>query len=104
MKNFEVRCPVDGTSALQPEFERGVGRAATIIAFPGDPASTKPCMRDGNLSAAKARDRLMATDMAWSLKNGSVHGRSYDRVEPWQAIAAGIVFVSLSVCSLLVGL
>lgn len=34
MKNFEMRYPLDGTSALQPEFGH-VPAAGAIIEFPG---------------------------------------------------------------------
>ena len=34
MKNFEMNCPVEGTSALQPKLDSAPARRARIIAFP----------------------------------------------------------------------
>ena len=79
MKNFEMRCPFDGTSALQPEFNR-VSAAGAIIEFPGS-GSQGACAplqhshaRQVPSAACRAR-RLGATEMARVLRHGSAAGR-----------------------------
>lgn len=109
MKNSEMRYPVSGTSALQPEF--GKPRAnATIIAFPGQEASTKRI----SLPAVSNRERsprrpatlwgqLLESEIVSSLRYGTAKGVSYDRVKPWQAIAAGIAFSGASFAAIMLG-
>lgn len=96
MKNFEMRCPFDGTSALQPEFNR-VSAAGAIIEFPGS-GSQGACapLQHSHArqvpSAACCARRLGATEMARVLRHGSAAGRAYGRVRPWQGALAGCVF------------
>ena len=101
MKNFAMRCPIDGTSALQPQFDRAPAQAGTIIAFPRQHASDGVLRARARVSAASETRNC---DMVWSLRNGTARGCAYDRVAPWQAVVAGTVLTALSIASLFIGL
>lgn len=113
MKNFEMRCPVDGTSALQPRFEQPSSSAGTIIAFPGQhavsaaqamPNNRRSASESGHRVATHMRVRLNESDMVQCLRYGSAQGLGYNRIAPWQAVAAGLVFSLTAFGSILLGL
>lgn len=106
MKNFEVRCPTDGTSALQPEFDRASASRGAIIEFPG-----RALARPGRVPTREAFARETpvthdtgVSETARALRFGSMGGCAYGRVRPWQAAVAGCVFSALALASMFVGL
>ncbi|MEG0790051.1 MAG: hypothetical protein RSB04_08845 [Gordonibacter sp.] len=116
MKNFDMQCPVSGTSALQPEFEHARAHIGTIIEFP----SHYSCIRrtayerssfgmhaKPGYAEAMRNDRrgyLFNPEMTHSLRHGSISGVAYGRVKPWQAALVGCAFSAFAFASLLLGL
>lgn len=90
MKNFDTKYPVEGTSALQPNYQTAPISRARIIAFPvvQDP-------HDARRSQA---------GIASILRDGTVQGLSFGRMQRWQAVLAGCVLAVLSFVSLLASL
>ncbi len=104
MKNFEMHCPVEGSSALQPKLAQdGAERKGFIIAFPGAYGSyASP--RVQSLSQMPGRSvpvRFDGDQLIKVLRNGSVSGLPYNRMQRWQAVVAGIVFSVASFGSML---
>lgn len=103
MKNFEMYCPIEGTSALQPNFKTG-----KVITFPSRSAFS--CEPDSsNLDASVASlssfsSLALNSEMAQSLRYGSARGCPFERVKPWQAVVTGILFSSLSLASVFLSL
>ena len=87
MKNFEMNCPVEGTSALQPKLDSAPARRARIIAFPQHAVLPD---RDGASSVSAVR-------------TGSAQGVAFGRVQRWQAVVGGCVFAALALASLFAG-
>ena len=87
MKNFEMNCPVEGTSALQPKLDSAPARRARIIAFP--PHAVRP-------------DRAGASIVS-AVRTGSAQGVAFGRVQRWQAVVGGCVFAALALASLFAG-
>ena len=81
MKNFEMNCPVEGTSALQPKLD------SRIIAFP---------------QHAVLPDRDGASIVS-AVRTGSAQGVAFGRVQRWQAAVGGCVFAALALASLFAG-
>lgn len=112
MKNFEMHCPVDGTSALQPKFEHTASSAGTIIAFPGqhDAWTGQPVSDNHQIATpshnatSRVRARINETEMVQSLRYGSAQGCAYNRIAPWQAVTAGLLFSVVAFASILMGL
>ena len=107
MKNFEMRCPFDGTSALQPEFNR-VSVAGAIIEFPGS-GSQGACAplqhsHARQVPAHRAHAHYGAPETVRALHRGSVAGCAYGRVRPWQGALAGCVFSLFAFVSIFIGL
>ena len=84
MKNFEMNCPVEGTSALQPKLDSAPARRARIIAFP---------------QHAVLPDRDGASIVS-AVRTGSAQGVAFGRVPRWQAVVGGSVFAALALASL----
>ena len=84
MKNFEMNCPVEGTSALQPKLDSAPARRARIIAFP---------------QHAVLPDRDGASIVS-AVRTGSAQGVAFGR---WQAVVGGCVFAALALASLFAG-
>ena len=80
MKNFEMNCPVEGTSALQPKLDSAPARRARIIAFP-----QHAVLPDRDVRAVSAQ------------------GVAFGRVQRWQAVVGGCVFAALALASLFAG-
>ena len=78
MKNFEMNCPVEGTSALQPKLDSAPARRARIIAFP---------------QHAVLPDRDGASIVS-AVRTGSAQG---------VAFGGGCVFAALALASLFAG-
>lgn len=87
MKNFEMNCPVEGTSALQPKLDSAPARRARIIAFP---------------QHAVLPDRDGASIVS-AVRTGSAQGMAFGRVQRWQAVVGGCVFAALALASLFAG-
>ena len=87
MKNFEMNCPVEGTSALQPKLDSAPARRARIIAFP---------------QHAVLPDRDGASIVS-AVRTGSAQGVAFGRVQRWQAVVGGCVFAALALASLFAG-
>lgn len=87
MKNFEMNCPVEGTSALQPKLDSAPARRARIIAFP---------------KHAVLPDRDGASIVS-AVRTGSAQGVAFGRVQRWQAVVGGCVFAALALASLFAG-
>lgn len=87
MKNFEMNCPVEGTSALQPKLDSAPARRARIIAFPQHAVLPD---RDG-------------TSIVSAVRTGSAQGVAFGRVQRWQAVVGGCVFAALALASLFAG-
>ena len=105
MKNFETRCPSNGTSALQPRFEERPSKRGVIIAFPErTTASMEACSATRFPLASSIGDHFAQSDVLLTLRYGSSQGQSYDRVKPWQAVLTGVVFSTISLASLLLSL
>lgn len=101
MKNFETRCPIDGTSALLPQLD-AVPQAATIIEFPG---YVRQRASVSNLSSQSANSEYACEKgVVRTLRDGSLAGCSYHRMKSWQAALAGCAFTLFSLVSILVGL
>lgn len=94
MKNFEMKYPVEGASALQPRLDATPVRRARIIAFPEHAAQ------------AKYENHAARNDMSIlsAVRAGTVQGISYGRMQRWQAIVGGCVFATLAFVSLLAGM
>ena len=88
MKNFEMRYPIIGTSALQPKFDHPSSSTGFIIEFPARSAAGAA----NEESCTRLRDRVLDSEMVRSLRFDSAKGRAYGRIAPWQAALAGIVF------------
>lgn len=110
MKNFEVRCATDGTSALQPEFDYAPMSTGAIIEFPGRASRRalaypeRDAIRDVSARAASTSRYAEAARTAHAFRFGSIGGCAYGRVRPWQAAIAGCVFSALALVSMFVGL
>ncbi len=108
MKNFETQCSVDGTSALQPEFQHAPAHAGNIIDFStraiccSHPSTQRVSFGIAPRSGQQAN--LFKNEMTHSLRYGAIGGISYDRVKPWQAALAACTFSALAFASLFVGL
>ena len=87
MKNFEMNCPVEGTSSLQPKLDSAPARRARIIAFP---------------QHAVLPDRDGASIVS-AVRTGSAQGVAFGRVQRWQAVVGGCVFAALALASLFAG-
>lgn len=94
MKNFEMKYPVEGTSALQPKLDPAPARRARIIAFPERPIS----------GARVAQPRRASESLVSAVRAGTAQGVSFDRVQRWQAVLGGCVFAALAFAGLIVGL
>lgn len=109
MKNFEMQCPIDGTSALQPEFGQVPASAGTIIEFPGRVASCSAHAAPQHAARAiqptrKVQARRFEATAVRSLYNGTARGSAYGRVEPWQAVVVGCLFSALAFTCIFLGL
>lgn len=107
MKNFEMRYPLDGTSALQPEFGHAPAVGA-IIEFPGSVsqgacASSARAQRPSS-AAHRAHGHYGASETVRALHRGSAAGCAYGRVRPWQGALAGCVFSLFAFVSIFIGL
>lgn len=119
MKNFETRYPVNGSSALRPEYDdANSARRAYIIAFPGvkthqDEETSSPSHHRPQHAASQAtvqsihhvglhavprahetvrvKDRLMHADCIQSLRYGTAQGVPFNRMKRWQAVVAGSI-------------
>lgn len=116
MKNFERQYPINGTSALQPEFECLSARTENIIAFPkrsvrytartaSAAISQQECSSAVHVMGSyQMRNRILKTEIAQSIRYGSTRGCAYNRVKPWQATIAACVFSILALASIFMGL
>lgn len=107
MKNFEMRYPLDGTSALQPEFGHAPAVGA-IIEFPGSVsqgayASSARVQRPSS-AAHGAHGHHGVPETVRALHRGSAAGCAYGRVRPWQGALAGCVFSLFAFVSIFIGL
>ena len=93
MKNFEMNCPVEGTSALQPKLDSAPARRARIIAFP-----QHAVLPDRDVRAVRDRDSIVS-----AVRTGSAQGVAFGRVQRWQAVVGGCVFAALALASLFAG-
>ena len=109
MNNFEARCITKGSSALQPEFDYSSTKGGVVIKFSQQIACNEPPV--DNLSESKEFPRcskftskaylyFIQSEMAQSLRYGSIQGHAYNRVKPWQAVLVGSLFFITSVASL----
>ena len=88
MKNFEMNCPVEGTSALQPKLDSAPARRARIIAFP-----QHAVLPDRDVRAVRDGASIVS-----AVRTGSAQG-----VQRWQAVVGGCVFAALALASLFAG-
>ena len=86
MKNFDTKYPVEGSSALQPHYGAAPARHARIIAFP-------------EAQGASAAPRIAA-----GLRNCTVQGLSFGRMQRWQAALGGCAFAALALVGVVLGL
>lgn len=100
MRNFDLRCPVDGTSALDPGLAHGLAPKGIVIDFP-----VNACGR-GKLAngASSAPGRRPSSEILRSLAHGTVRGKAFDRVSVGQAVVTGFAFVALAMASAVFGL
>ena len=82
MKNFEMNCPVEGTSALQPKLDSAPARRARIIAFP-----QHAVLPDRDVRAVRDGASIVS-----AVRTGSAQGVAFGRVQRWQAVVGGCVF------------
>ena len=106
MKNFKMRCTMEGTSALKPKFEHQIAEPTNIIAFPGGITHHEVSLGvSGTYSwSAATRNvyrRFLNTDMVQSLRYGTSRGHAFGRIDPRQAAAMGIVFSVFALGSIL---
>lgn len=103
MRNFEMRYPTDGTSALQPELHDCSVKNARILSFPNRAASSggfevrsvsRSC--PGSCGTFEGLVRI--------LRQGNCRGRAYDRFNTRQAVTGGIVLTACSFASVLLSL
>ena len=90
MKNFDTKYPVEGSSALQPHYGAAPARHARIIAFPEV---------QGASGAPRVESRIAA-----DLRNGTVQGLSFGRMQRWQAALGGCAFAALALVGVVLGL
>ena len=90
MKNFEMNCPVEGTSALQPKLDSAPARRARIIAFP-----QHAVLPDRDVRAVRDGASIVS-----AVRTGSAQGVAFGRV---QAVVGGCVFAALALASLFAG-
>ena len=90
MKNFEMNCPVEGTSALQPKLDSAPARRARIIAFP-----QHAVLPDRDVRAVRDGASIVS-----AVRTGSAQGVAFGRVQRWQAVVGGCVFAALALASL----
>ncbi|RDB62375.1 hypothetical protein C1878_08640 [Gordonibacter sp. 28C] len=104
MKNFEVQCPTDGTSALQPEFDRASASVGTIIEFPRRTLAIPGHIAPLNTPVHGRCAPRQSAETARGFRLGRIDGCAYGRVRPWQAAVVGCVFSALTLASMFVGL
>ena len=73
MKNFEMNCPVEGTSALQPKLDSAPARRARIIAFP-----QHAVLPDRDVRAVRDGASIVS-----AVRTGSAQGVAFGRVQRW---------------------
>ncbi|MEA5020237.1 MAG: hypothetical protein VB027_07700 [Gordonibacter sp.] len=115
MKNFEMQYPIDGSSALQPEFQHESAHTGHIIEFSthttcGSHSPTQRVtfgMHTDTLVDTTSRSgrkiNLVKNEMVDSLRYGAIGGMPYDRIKPWQAVLATGTFSILAFASIFVG-
>ncbi|HIY83320.1 hypothetical protein [Rubneribacter sp.] len=100
MRNFDLRCPVDGTSALDPGLTHGLAPKGIVIDFP-----TNACGRKRLEGAATPTSgRRLSSETLQSLAYGTARGKAFDRVPVSQAVVTGFAFVALAMASAVFGL
>lgn len=111
MKNFAARYPVSGTSALKPKPEHVLCEASNIIEFPGRRTQSAAYADRVQVDRRSAQERgplgcrrALASETVRDMLRGTVRGRTFDRVEPWQAVLVGVLFTAISFSSLFLGL
>ena len=99
MNNFEARYSVIGTSALKAPASESQDHAA-IIEFPA------PCKPHGVHHAAHARqgNRLSDARPMREVRLGTVQGKAFDRIAPWQSVTAGIVLAAAGLATIFLGI
>lgn len=103
MRNFEVRYPTDGTSALQPELHSCSVKNARILSFPNH-AVSPDCFEVRSISASRPGSCGTLQGFVRTLRQGNCRGRAYDRFNTGQAVAGGIVLTACSFAGVLLSL
>lgn len=104
MKNFEMKYPVEGTSALKAKPDTVSAQHARIIAFPEARArhairvAPAPIRMDQGSFAHRAESRVS------SAMAGTVYGLPFGRMQRWQAVAGGFALTALAFGGLLLSL
>ena len=104
MRNFEVRYPTDGTSALQPELHNCSvkKRAHTFV-----PRIMRPLLMALKFDRflPPVQDHAVRSKALFGLYGrGNCRGRAYDRFNTGQAVAGGIVLTACSFAGVLLSL
>lgn len=100
MKNFEARYTVVGTSALKVDASKNQAHAA-IIEFPASHGSGRPrhAAADRHL-----RERAAELELVSELRAGTVRGKAFGRIAPWQSVFAGVVLAAAAFATIFLGI
>lgn len=99
MNNFETRYTVVGTSALKDGVSKNRVQAS-IIEFPSQHASLNPRHA---ARAARESEKAATLEFVNELRTGSVHGRAFNRIAPWQSVSAGLMLAAIAAATIFLG-
>lgn len=107
MNNFETRYSVIGSSALQPGKHDTACSKECIIDFPAsfeDDSKESAVSPQASLSPLHAMGtrvkRLLYID---EIRGGTLQGKSFDKVKPWQTALAGSFFFLVALAFIFIG-
>ena len=100
MNNFEARYSVVGTSALKAEASEMHDHAA-IIEFPVQQASRGAHAAP---SARRINRKLQNSEFVSELRRGTVQGKAFGRIAPWQSVSAGLVLAAAAGATIFFGI
>ncbi|WP_139653007.1 hypothetical protein [Raoultibacter phocaeensis] len=99
MNNFEARYSVVGTSALKADVS-GMHDRAAIIEFPMREAS------HGSHAATQVHrfsQKLHDSEFATEVRTGTVQGKAFGRIAPWQSVSAGLALAVAAFATIFFG-
>lgn len=98
MKNFEAHYSVVGTAALKVDASEQQIQAP-VIEFPLLHARS-----NGQHATQDRRMKMVDLALMRELRTGSVQGKGFGRIAPWQSVSAGIILAASTFATIFIGL